>query len=80
MKVRDQPDNPQVGEGDHFSFENQTNPLSLHDMNMDLTYKIRLKVLKGKFDPEPKDSAMIRKYRESGLPPEDFLKTWKETN
>ncbi len=47
-------------------------------MNKDLTYKIKLKVLKGKFTPEPKDSSMIKSFRKSGLTPEDFLKTWKE--
>ena len=45
--------------------------------NQNLSYKMRLKVLQGRFAPNSKDKAMILRYRESGKTPEDFLKTWK---
>lgn len=67
----------ETGSGGHYTCDSNGNTAGLHSMNMDLTHKIRLKVLQGKFDPEPKDGPMIRKFRESGLTPEEFLETWK---
>tara|TARA_B100001540_G_scaffold9868_1_gene8669 strand:+ start:8278 stop:8487 length:210 start_codon:yes stop_codon:yes gene_type:complete len=61
----------QIGDAGHpATIENQSN------MNQDLTYKLRLKVLQGRFDPDPKDTTMIKKFKESGLTPEQFLETW----
>jgi len=64
-------DTYKVGEGGHYPCENQ------HNFNLDLSHKIRLKVLQGRFDPDPKDGPMLRKFRASNLTPEEFLKTWK---
>lgn len=62
----------QIGDAGHSTKnENQA------DMNQDLTYKLRLKVLQGRFDPDYKDRAMIKAYKETELTPEEFLKTWK---
>ena len=47
-----------------------------HEFKMDLTYKIRLKVLKGYWDPTPNEYKMIREYKESGLSPSNFLKRY----
>jgi hypothetical protein len=47
------------------------------EFNQNLSHKMRLKVLQGRFAPNSKDKAMILKYRESGKTPEEFLKTWK---
>jgi hypothetical protein len=63
----------ETGDGDHAA------PVDgLYSFNIDLTKKIRLKVLTGRFQAEPKDGPMLRKFQESGLTPEEFLKTWKE--
>ncbi|MAT10414.1 MAG: hypothetical protein CMM02_05325 [Rhodopirellula sp.] len=48
-----------------------------HQFKMDLTYKIRLKVLKGYWDPTPSEYQMIREYKKSGLSPAKFLKKYK---
>jgi len=63
-----------VGEIGHHSLELGQ---SQDKFNQNLSYKMRLKVLQGRFAPNSKDKAMILRYRESGKTPEDFLKTWK---
>jgi hypothetical protein len=61
----------ETGAGDHAA------PVDgLASLNQDLTYKLRLKVLQGRFSPDHNDRAMILGFRKSNLTPEEFLKTW----
>ena len=78
-------DIPKIGESGHYGLESMKDTVGpngkriqgLASLNQQITKKVRLKVLQGRFDPDYRDGPMIRKFKESGLTPEEFLETWK---
>jgi len=66
----------EVGIGGHYSYSSTNNPAKFVSLNSDLTYKLRLKVLEGRFDPEPQDIPMLKAFKKTRQSPKAFLKRW----
>ena len=69
-------DTYEVGLGGHYSYNANSNPANYAAINADLTYKLRLKVLEGSYEPEPQDLKMLREFKQTKLSPKAFLKHW----
>ena len=63
----------ETGDGGHLGLGND----GFTTLNTDLSRKIKLKVLKGKMAPEPREKKMILDFKKSKMTPEKFLETWK---
>jgi hypothetical protein len=63
----------ETGDGGHLGLGND----GFTTLNANLSRKIKLKVLKGKMAPEPREKKMILDFKKSKMTPEKFLETWK---
>lgn len=61
----------------HYSLDSSGNN-GYHTISKKVSAKLRLNILKGRWTADTLDDrVMLRKFKESKLSPEKFLKTWK---
>ena len=60
-----------VGEGGHETLRD------FKKLNDTLSYNLKLRVLEGRFSPEPQDIPMLKAFKKTKLLPKTVLKRWR---